>query len=84
MKLDKKNLNWKLITNKFKNTCCVCNRSIGIGEVIHWNKEYSLIQHLPEMCNLLGIRKKIVKRRKKAIKDSSQIYNFPVTVSYVK
>lgn len=49
---------WKQLTNKYKNTCCVCNRSINIGEVILWNKDQGLICHLPETCQFLGTRKK--------------------------
>jgi hypothetical protein len=49
---------WKQLTNKYKNTCCVCNRSIDAGDVILWNKDQSLVCHLPEMCEFLGIRKK--------------------------
>lgn len=71
--------NWKQITNKFKNTCCVCNRSISSGEIILWHKEQSLVMHLPELCNFLGTRKKMPPRRK--IVDNGQ---FPVEVSYVK
>lgn len=71
--------NWKQITNKYKNTCCVCNRSISHGETILWNKENSMVMHLPEMCQLLGIRKKMPARRK--IQDNGQ---FPVEVRYVK
>lgn len=50
--------NWKQLTNKYKNTCCVCNRSIDVGEVILWNKDQSLVCHMPEMCEFLGTRKK--------------------------
>ena len=55
--------NWKQITNKYKNTCCVCNRSISSGEIILWNKEASLVQHLPDVCQFLGTRKKRVSTR---------------------
>jgi hypothetical protein len=50
--------NWKQLSNKYKNTCCVCNRSIDVGDVILWNKNEGLICHLPEMCTFLGTRKK--------------------------
>jgi hypothetical protein len=53
-----KDKNWKQITNHYKSTCCVCNRSIDIDDVILWNKEEKLVCHLPEMCAFLGIRKK--------------------------
>jgi len=55
--------NWKQITNKYQSTCCVCNRGISSGETILWNKEASLVQHLPEMCKFLGTRKKRVSTR---------------------
>ena len=55
--------NWKQITNLYKNTCCVCNRSISSGDIILWNKENSLVMHLPEICQLLGTRKKRVSTR---------------------
>ena len=47
------------------------------GELILWNKETKESMHQPELCNLLGIRKKMPKRRK----EESQ-YNFPVVVTY--
>ena len=50
--------NWKQLINKYKNTCCVCNRSIDVGDVILWNKDEGLVCHLPEMCQFLGTRKK--------------------------
>lgn len=78
-KLQHQDFNWKQITNRYKNTCCVCNRSISLGEIILWNKEHSLVMHTPEVCDLLGIRKKMPARRK--IQDSGQ---FPVEVSYAK
>jgi hypothetical protein len=71
--------NWKQITNRYKNTCCVCNRSISSGEIILWNRDHSLVMHLPEMCQLLGTRKKMPARRK--IQDNGL---FPVEVSYVR
>ena len=77
--LQHQDFNWKQITNKYKNTCCVCNRSISMGEIILWNKEHSMVMHLPEMCQLLGTRKKMPPRRK--IQDNGM---FPVEVSYVK
>ena len=55
--------NWKQITNKYQSTCCVCNRGISYGETILWNREASLVQHLPEMCKFLGTRKKRVSTR---------------------
>ena len=76
--LQHQDFNWKQITNKYKNTCCVCNRSINIGDIILWHKEEKLVMHLPEVCKFLGTRKKMPKRRK--IQDSGE---FPVTVSYV-
>lgn len=68
---------WKQITNRYKNTCCVCNRSITVGDAILWHKEEKLVMHLPEVCKFLGTRKKMPKRRQ--IQDSGE---FPVTVSY--
>jgi hypothetical protein len=56
--LQHQDFNWKQITNKYNNTCCVCNRGISNGETILWNKEHSLVQHLPEVCQFLGTRKK--------------------------
>ena len=61
--LQHQDFNWKQITNKYKSTCCVCNRGISSGEIILWNKEASLVQHLPEMCQFLGTRKKRVSTR---------------------
>lgn len=55
--------NWRQITNKYKSTCCVCNRAISSGETILWHKDESLVQHLPEMCKFLGTRKKRVSTR---------------------
>ncbi len=55
--------NWKQITNKYQSTCCVCNRGISYGEIILWHKEQGLVQHLPEMCQFLGTRKKRVSTR---------------------
>lgn len=73
------NTDWVQMTNKFKNTCCVCNRSMYSGETILWNKSTNQAMHNPEMCNFLGIRKKMPKRRKV---ETSQ-YNFPVEVRHV-
>lgn len=56
--MNHQDFNWKQITNKYQNTCCVCNRGISSGEIILWHKEASLVQHLPEMCQFLGTRKK--------------------------
>jgi hypothetical protein len=56
-------INWKQITNKYRSTCCVCNRSISSGETILWNKDESLVMHLPEICKFLGTRKKRVSTR---------------------
>jgi hypothetical protein len=61
--MEHQDFNWKRITNKYKSTCCVCNRGISSGEIILWNKEASLVQHLPEMCEFLGTRKKRVSTR---------------------
>lgn len=69
---------WKQITNKYKNTCSVCNRSIDVGDIILWHKEEKQVMHLPEMCAFLGIRKKMPKRRKNIIENA-----FPVEVRYV-
>ncbi len=68
---------WKQITNKYKNTCCVCNRSITVGDIILWHKDKRLVMHLPEVCQFLGTRKKMPKRRK--IQDSGE---FPVAITY--
>jgi hypothetical protein len=77
--LQHQDFNWKQITNRYNNTCCVCNRKILSGETILWNKEHSLVMHLPETCEFLGTRKKMPKRKK--IQDNGQ---FPVEVTYVK
>ena len=68
--------NWLTIINKFKKTCSVCNRSMVTGELILWNKQTKQSMHQPEMCNFLGIRKKMPNRRA----QKSQ-YEFPVQVS---
>jgi hypothetical protein len=47
------------------------------GELILWNKQTKESKHHPQMCNFLGIRKKMPKRRM----QESQ-YTFPVEVSY--
>ena len=67
---------WITIKNKFKKTCSVCNRSMVTGDLILWNKETSQSKHHPQMCNFLGIRKKMPKR---GIEKSQ--YEFPVQVS---
>ncbi len=77
--LKHQDFNWKQITNKYRNTCCVCNRSIAMGDIILWNKDHSLVMHLPEVCEFLGTRKKMPPRRK--IQDNGL---FPVEVRYVK
>lgn len=77
--LQHQDFNWKQITNKYRSTCCVCNRAISHGETILWHKEHSLVMHLPETCEFLGTRKKMPKRSK--IQDNGQ---FPVEVRYVK
>ena len=61
--MEHQDFNWKRITNKYQSTCCVCNRGISTGEIILWNREHSLVQHLPEMCQFLGTRKKRVSTR---------------------
>ena len=61
--MNHQDFNWKQITNKYKSTCCVCNRVISSGEIILWNKDASLVQHLPEVCKFLGSRKKRVSTR---------------------
>jgi len=54
---------WVIITNKYKKTCSVCNRAMVTGELILWNKDTGQSMHQPEMCNLLGIRKKMPSRK---------------------
>lgn len=68
--------NWLPIINKYRNTCSVCNRTMVSGESILWNKTTKESMHQPEMCNFLGIRKKMPKRR---IEKQSE-YVFPVEV----
>jgi hypothetical protein len=70
---------WLTITNKYKKTCTVCNRTMVTGELILWNKETKESMHQPEMCNFLGIRKKMPKRR--LIQESQ--YAFPVEVRQI-
>jgi len=71
--------NWLQIINKYKKTCNVCNRSMVTGELILWNKITKESMHQPEMCNFLGIRKKMPKRR---VVQESQ-YVFPVEVRQI-
>jgi hypothetical protein len=61
--LQHQDTNWRQITNKYQSTCCVCNRGISSGETILWHKHQGLVQHLPEMCQFLGTRKKRVSTR---------------------
>ena len=61
--MNHQDINWRQITNKYKSTCCVCNRGISAGETILWNKDESLVMHLPEVCQFLGTRKKRVSTR---------------------
>ncbi len=72
------NSKWITIRNKYKNTCFVCNRSMMTGELILWNKETKQSMHQPQLCNFLGIRKKMPKRKK----EQKSQYNFPVEISY--
>lgn len=72
------NSNWITITNKYKKTCVVCNRAMFTGELILWNKENKQSMHHPEMCNFLGIRKKMPSRK---IQKSQ--YTFPVEVKQI-
>jgi len=56
--------NWRRIVNKYKNTCVVCNRTMVTGDEILWNPEMpGQSRHLPEVCEWLGTRKKMPKRR---------------------
>jgi len=88
--------NWVTITNKYKKTCVVCNRSMMTGELILWNKETSQSMHHPELCNFLGIRKKMPSRKdsnkrinnQKALEEQRLAkrideYTFPVEVSKI-
>ncbi len=80
------------IVNKYKKTCSVCNRSVFPGELILWNTQDSTISHLPEMCLLLGIRKKRKSTREDGTNPRAkgtnprakriEEYTFPVEVSY--
>jgi hypothetical protein len=49
------------------------------GELILWNKITKESMHQPEMCNFLGIRKKMPKRR---LEKQSE-YVFPVEVRQI-
>ena len=64
--------NWVTITNKYKKTCIVCNRAMLAGDLILWNKETSQSMHHPEMCNFLGIRKKMPSRKESNKRIMSQ------------
>lgn len=85
--------NWVNITNKYKKTCIVCNRAMLAGDLILWNKETSQSMHHPEMCNFLGIRKKMPSRKEsnkrimsqraleeQRLSDRIDQYTFPVEV----
>jgi hypothetical protein len=87
---------WASITNKYKKTCSVCNRAMVTGELILWNKDTGQSMHQPEMCNLLGIRKKMPSRKEanKRIMNQRSLdehrltakiegYTFPVEVSKI-
>jgi hypothetical protein len=87
---------WVSITNKYKKTCTVCNRAMVTGELILWNKETKESMHQPEMCNLLGIRKKMPSRKEanKRITNQRSLdeqrlaakiegYTFPVEVRQI-
>lgn len=51
--------------NKYKNTCCVCNRVIRTDDEMLWNPEIAgQSRHLPEVCEWLGFRKAMPSRRK--------------------
>ena len=84
---------WVTITNKYKKTCIVCNRAMLAGDLILWNKETSQSMHHPEMCNFLGIRKKMPSRKEsnkrimsqraleeQRLSDRIDQYTFPVEV----
>jgi hypothetical protein len=84
---------WVTITNKYKKTCVVCNRVMITGDLILWNKETSQSMHHPEMCNFLGIRKKMPSRKEsnqritnQKVLDEQRLakrieqYTFPVEV----
>jgi hypothetical protein len=87
---------WLTITNKYKKTCSVCNRTMVTGESILWNKETKESMHHPEMCNFLGIRKKMPSRKEsnkrimnqRALEEERlakriEQYTFPVEVKQI-
>jgi hypothetical protein len=87
---------WLTIINKYKKTCNVCNRAMITGELILWNKETGQSMHQPEMCNLLGIRKKMPSRKESNKRITNQraldeqrlaakieAYTFPVEVKQI-
>ena len=87
---------WVTITNKYKKTCSVCNRTMVAGESILWNKETSQSMHQPELCNFLGIRKKMPSRKEankrimnQRLLDQERLakrieeYTFPVEVKKI-
>jgi hypothetical protein len=87
---------WLTIINKYKKTCNVCNRAMITGELILWNKETGQSMHQPEMCNLLGVRKKMPSRKESNKRITNQraldeqrlaakieAYTFPVEVKQI-
>ena len=87
---------WLTIINKYKKTCNICNRAMVTGELILWNKETGQSMHQPEMCNLLGIRKKMPSRKESNKRITNQraldeqrlaakieAYTFPVEVKQI-
>ena len=87
---------WVTITNKYKKTCVVCNRAMMTGELILWNKDTGQSMHQVEMCNLLGIRKKMPSRKdsnkrimNQRLLDQERLskrieeYTFPVEVKQI-
>ena len=87
---------WITISNKYKKTCTVCNRAMATGELILWNKETGQSMHHPELCNLLGIRKKMPSRKEsnkritnQRVLDEQRLaakidqYTFPVEVRQI-
>lgn len=57
--------NWVRMINRYKNTCCVCNRVIRTDDEMLWNPEIAgQSRHLPEVCEWLGFRKAMPSRRK--------------------
>ena len=87
---------WVTITNKYKKTCVVCNRAMVTGELILWNKDTGQSMHQVEMCNLLGIRKKMPSRKdsnkrimNQRLLDQERLskrieeYTFPVEVKQI-